>query len=104
MLSKILLLAGALDCLTTVVGVLFFGAEERNPLMSSIVTSNIPLFMAIKISATICIWLTYVLALKTLQTHPVNNRKYTFLLKFAYGSIALFVVWAVINNIWVIVS
>ena len=46
-----IILIGTLDWLTTLVGVIFFGATETNPLLASLTQTNIPLFSAIKLSA-----------------------------------------------------
>ena len=46
-----IILMGLFDWLTTVTGVLFFGAIEVNPLFSEITKTNMILFSAIKLSA-----------------------------------------------------
>ena len=58
---------GSIDCLTTVIGVLYFGAAEMNPLMADIVSTNIFAFLALKISATFLIGFTYILAKRSLN-------------------------------------
>jgi hypothetical protein len=45
-----IILIGTLDWLTTIVGVLFFGATETNPLLAGLTRSNMPLFSAVKLS------------------------------------------------------
>jgi len=44
--SFMLILMGSIDCLTTVIGVLYFGAAELNPLMTGIVSTNIAAFFS----------------------------------------------------------
>jgi hypothetical protein len=47
----ILILIGALDWLTTLVGVVFFGATETNFLLAGLTRSNMLLFSTVKLSA-----------------------------------------------------
>jgi hypothetical protein len=51
LLFSSILLLGILDCLTTVVGVLFFGATEINPLLVGLTQTNIILFSILKLTA-----------------------------------------------------
>jgi hypothetical protein len=51
-LSGIIIL-GLLDWLTTVIGVLFFGGTEINPLLSGLTRSSMVLFSAAKIAAVV---------------------------------------------------
>ena len=46
---------GFLDCLTTVLGVLYFGAVEINPLFAGIIDSNILVYSGIKLSTAVLI-------------------------------------------------
>ena len=39
---------GTIDCVTTVIGVLYSGAKELNPFMAGIVNSNVGVFLAVK--------------------------------------------------------
>ncbi len=73
--SFLLILMGSIDCLTTVVGVLYSGATELNPLMAGIVSTNIGAFLVVKIAATMLIAFTYLLANKTLLKTPNKNSK-----------------------------
>jgi hypothetical protein len=47
-----LILLGFLDWLITMVGVLFFGAQEINPLFAGLTQTNMVLFSVLKLSAT----------------------------------------------------
>jgi hypothetical protein len=72
--SFLLVLMGSIDCVTTVIGTLYFGAIEMNPIMAGVV-SNVPLFMVLKLTATFCIAGTYLLSAKMLnsaQTRPLR--------------------------------
>jgi len=46
---------GFLDWLTTLLGVLYFGAVEVNPLFAGIINSNILVFSGIKLSTAVLI-------------------------------------------------
>ena len=46
-----ILLMGFLDWLTTITGIVFFGATETNPLLSGLTKSSIIIFSAVKLSA-----------------------------------------------------
>src|SRR5512147_545145 len=77
--SFILLFMGTMDCLTTVVGVLYFSATELNPLLSSVVKSSIVAFMVLKLTATLCIAGTYILAKKLLnKTADKTTKSFRF--------------------------
>ncbi len=49
----VIILMGFLDWLTTVAGVLFFGATEVNPLLSGLTQSNMIIFSAVKLAAVV---------------------------------------------------
>jgi uncharacterized membrane protein len=101
--SFVLVLMGAIDCLTTVIGVLYFGAMELNPFMSGIVNMNILVFMAVKMCATFLIGFTYILATRTLKKiENKETRSYRFsrsLLKVAYVGLVMFLIVVVVNNL-----
>ena len=104
----LLVLMGAMDCLTTVVGSLYFGAREINPLIAGVVNSNLPAFVIIKLVVTICVGAIFVLAEKILLGNPNRNSqafKVTHnMLRASYLGIVLFLVLAVVNNIAVIIN
>jgi hypothetical protein len=52
LLASLLVLLGFLDCFITVVGTVFFGANELNPLMSELVKNNLALFVSSKLTVT----------------------------------------------------
>ena len=107
-LSFILVLIGAIDCLTTVIGVLYFGAVELNPLLTGIVSTNIWAFLVLKISATVCVGFTYILANKTLNK-AVDNTTKAFkysqsLIKITYAGLVMFLTIVVINNLTILLA
>jgi hypothetical protein len=106
--SFILILMGSIDCLTTVIGVLYYGAAEMNPLMTGIVSTNIAAFLALKISATFLIGFTYVLAKRTLnKTQNKESKSFKYsnrLLKVAYTGLMIFLLIVIINNLIILFS
>jgi hypothetical protein len=106
--SFFLILLGTIDAITTVVGVLYFGAAEINPLMTGIVNTNIIAFLVLKVSATLLIGFTYVLAKRTLiktfnketRFFKISNR----LFNIAYAGLTLFLIITVINNFSVLLT
>jgi hypothetical protein len=73
----LLILMGTLDCLTTVVGTVYFGTQELNPLIATLLNFNLPVFAAIKLAVTVCVGTIFVLAEKTLLgTEGTNKRSF----------------------------
>ncbi|MGA3061255.1 MAG: DUF5658 family protein [Candidatus Bathyarchaeia archaeon] len=104
----LLILMGTIDCLTTVIGVVYSGAKELNPFMAGIVSTNIGAFLAVKIAATILIASTYILANKTLIKTP-NKTSKSFkysskFLKIAYAGILTFMIIVVANNLLILLA
>jgi hypothetical protein len=103
--GMLLILMGSLDCATTVVGTLYYGASEMNPMLSSVV-GNVPLFMALKLTATVFIAGTYILSAKILHTMKDKTaRSYRFgsvAIKVIYMALVAFLVVVVANNVLVI--
>ena len=104
--SLLLIIMGSIDCLTTVIGVLYSGATELNPFLSGIVSTNIGAFLVVKIAATTLIAFTYILAKRTL-TKTANKTTKSFryssrVLKFAYAGILVFMIIVVANNLLIL--
>ncbi len=106
--SFILVLMGSIDCITTVIGVLYFGAAEMNPFMTGIVSSSILAFTIVKVAATLCIASTYILAKRTLnRTTDKSTRSFRLgnvFIKVAYAGLVLFFMIVVTNNFIVLLS
>ena len=106
--SFLIIFMGSIDCLTTVIGVLYFGAAELNPFMAGIVSTNIGAFLVVKLAATILIAFTYILANKTLmktQNKSTKFFKYSCkFLKVAYAGILAFLVIVVANNLIILLA
>jgi len=54
-----LILIGTIDWLTTIIGVVFFGATETNPLLAGLTQSNMFIFSFVKLSAVILAGLVF---------------------------------------------
>jgi hypothetical protein len=105
--SLLLVLMGSIDCVTTVIGTMYYGASEMNPVLAGVV-SNVPLFMALKLTATFCIAGTYVLSTKVLNSAQDKTTK-----SFRVGSAAIRVIYlglvaflalVVVNNFIVLLA
>ncbi len=97
---------GSLDCLTTVVGTLFFDTQELNPLISNLVSTNLPAFVLVKLSVSFAVGGIFVLAERTLQrSNNQDDRSFKVAhntLRAAYIGITLFLLTVVINNVLVV--
>jgi 4-amino-4-deoxy-L-arabinose transferase-like glycosyltransferase len=106
--SFILVLMGSLDCLTTIIGVLYFGAAELNPFLTGIVSTSIWAFLAVKVSATFFIGFTYILANRILnKTTDKTTKSFKYsskLLKVAYAGLVVFLIVVVANNLFILLS
>lgn len=101
-----LIFMGSMDCLTTVIGVAYFGTRELNPVLSGLVSSDLSGFVVLKLSVTVAVGLIFILAQKTLmKTSDHNSTSFKIAmrtLKLAYFSIVLFLAIVVANNILVL--
>jgi hypothetical protein len=106
-LSLLIILMGTLDCVTTVIGVLYSGAVELNPFMAGIVNTNISAFLVVKIGGTIFIALTYILARQVLMRMPNKSGKAfnysSKLLRFTYAGLVSFLSIVVANNLLILI-
>ena len=104
----LLVIMGSIDCFTTVIGVLYSGDSELNPLMAGIVNSNIGAFLVVKLAATMFIALAYILANKILtNTRNKNTRTFKFshkMLKIGYAGIIVFLCIVVANNLIILLK
>jgi hypothetical protein len=106
--SFLIVLFGSIDCVTTAIGVLFFGASEANPFLTGIVSTSIIAFLAVKISATFLIGGTYILAKRTLnKTANKESRSFKIsskLMKVSYAGLMLFLIIVVVNNLTILLA
>jgi len=106
--SLLLILMGSMDCLTTVIGTLYVGTVELNPLIAALVSTNMPAFVIVKLTVTVSVGLIFVLAENTLM-HSRNKRTKSFkttykVLRTAFVGMIFFLAIVVANNIFVIIT
>ena len=104
--SILLIIMGSIDCITTVIGILYHGATELNPLMAGIVSSNIGAFLVVKLVATMIAASSFVFADKTLM-NTQNKETRTFIysskfIKIASVGLLVFLAIVVANNLLVL--
>jgi hypothetical protein len=106
--TLLLALMGSIDCLTTVIGILYFGAIELNPFIAGVVSTNLPAFVILKLTTTVSVCLIFVQTEKILMNNKdKTSRSFSAtqkLLKVASAGIIVFLVVVVVNNIWVLVN
>ena len=104
--SFLLILLGSIDCLTTVIGVLYYGAVELNPFLTGIVHTNIPAFLALKLSATFFVGFACILAKKILnKTSDRTSKSYKyshFTINIVCIGLIVFLSTVVVNNLAVL--
>jgi uncharacterized membrane protein YidH (DUF202 family) len=97
---------GSMDCVTTVIGILYFGAVECNPFLTGMASTNLPAFIILKAVTTVFICLIFYQAdkilMKTQDKHSKAFKWTRILLKVAYVGIVVFMVVVVANNIMVL--
>ena len=106
--TAFLILLGTIDCVTTVIGVLYRGAVELNPFMTGIVSTNIAGFVALKLLATFLLGFTYLFAKMVLsKTQSKDTRTFRYsqnIMKLAYLGLTFFFIMVVANNFMVLLA
>lgn len=104
--SLFLIFMGSMDCLTTVIGTMFFQTQELNPVLSGLVRSDLSAFVFVKLSVTVVVGLIFILAQKTLnRASDKTSTQFKIamkVLKAAYLAIVLSLAIVVTNNILVL--
>ena len=104
----LLVLMGSMDCLTTVIGILYFGAVELNPLIAGVVSTNLTAFAVLKLTSTFFVCLIFYQAEKILMKSQDKTAKSVTathkLLKIAYAGIIIFLFVTVANNVIVLLN
>ena len=100
---SLLIIMGSMDWLTTIIGIVYFGAVEGNPFLSEIARTNLPVYTAIKLSTAVFVGFLFYQAEKTLsRAQDKNSKGFAWtrqLIKVAYVGSAVFLLIAVLNNI-----
>jgi len=99
---------GSLDWLTTIVGIVYFGALENNPFLSSLAETNLLVFTLIKLGTAFFVGLLFYQAekiLKAAEEQKNNSAKWVrIILRTAYIASLAFLAYAVLNNVWIIAT
>ncbi len=102
----LLVLMGSLDCLTTVIGIAYFGAVEVNPFLAGVASKSLMSFVFLKLATTVFVCFIFVQAEKILmKTENKNTKAFSYtrtLLKITYLGVILFLAVVVTNNIIVL--
>ena len=97
---------GSIDWLTTIIGIVYFGAFEVNPLLADIARTSLVAFTAIKLTTTIFVGLLYYLGermLLRLKDKKSESFLWTrIILRGGYVVITAILLSAVLNNLIVI--
>jgi len=99
MLCLVLILLGFIDWLTTVLGVLYFGAMEINPLFAGIIDSNILVYSGIKLSTAILIGFLFYKGYAIEKTPEINSHLGKLFIESGYFASLMALTVVVANNI-----
>jgi Domain of unknown function (DUF5658) len=101
--SLAFILIGAMDWLTTIIGVSYFGAVESNPFMADITRTSLLTFTAVKLTTTVLVALLFYNAEKTLLgVRDKSSRSFMLTritLRAAYVVATMLLLAAVLNNL-----
>jgi hypothetical protein len=98
-LCLVLILTGFLDWLTTILGVLYFGAVEINPLFAGIIDSNLLVYSGIKLSAAAHIGFLFYKGYAIEKTRGINSPLGKRFLGSGYFASLMALTVVVANNI-----
>ncbi len=105
---SLLILMGSMDWLTTVIGIVYFGAVEGNPFLSEIARTNLPVFTAIKLGTAFFVAFLFNKAERNLNgAQYKSDRAFVsvrYLLKAAYVASIALLLYAVVNNMMIVLS
>jgi len=95
-----------MDWLTTLIGIVYFGAVESNPFMASLTSTSLATFTAVKLATTVLVALLFYKAEKTLLVAPDKTSRSFMLtrivLKTSYLLATALLLAAVVNNLLVV--
>ena len=104
--SILLVIMGTLDCITTVIGILYHGDTELNPFLTGIASTNIGAFLFVKLAATMLAAASFIIANKTLmKTQNKGTKTFIYsskLIKIASAGLIVFLAIVVTNNLLVL--
>ncbi len=94
---------GFLDWLTTILGVLYFGAVEINPLFAGIIDSNILVYSGIKLSTAVLIGFMFYKGYAIEKTPGINSHLGKLFIESGYFVSLMALTAVVANNIIAVV-
>jgi len=94
---------GFLDWLTTVLGILYFGAVEINPLFAGIIDSNILVYSGIKLSTAVLIGFLFYKGYAIEKTLGINSYLGKIFIESGYFVSLMALTAVVANNIIAVV-
>lgn len=104
--SLTLVFMGYVDWLTTIIGIVYFGAVEVNPLFAEITKTNLVAFTAMKLVTTIFVGLLYYLGERMLQRlRDKNSESFPYVritLRGGYAIVTLVLLMTILNNLIVV--
>lgn len=103
--SLMLVLMGSMDCLTTVVGTVYFGAQELNPLVAGLIYTDLHAFVFVKLAVTVGVAAVFVWIERTLRRTAAYDKSFSVVHRtFKVTSIVMvaFLSIVVANNVIVL--
>jgi hypothetical protein len=98
-LCLFLVAMGILDLVTTVLGVLYFGAVEINPLFAGIANSNILVFSGIKLATAVLVGFLFYKGFASEKTLGINSNIGKRFLESGYCVSLMALTVVVANNV-----
>jgi hypothetical protein len=99
-----LIVIGLLDLITTLLGVLFFGAVEINPLFSALVQTNILVFVGVKSSVVFVTGFLFYKGASIVEVSIGERKLETRLFEIGYLASMTLLVLIVTNNVLTILQ
>ncbi len=97
---------GSMDWLTTIIGIVYFGAVESNPFMAGLTSTSLVTFTAVKLATTAFVALLFYKAEKTLLLVPDKTsrsfRLTHIVLRASYIIATTLLLAAIVNNLFVV--
>jgi hypothetical protein len=102
LLCFLLVFCGLIDCATTVVGIVWFGATEGNPLFTAITKTNLFAFSGIKLAAAVFVGVLFYKAETFSKIEGSRFQVGSRFLQVAYSLSLLTMLTVVTNNVVVV--
>ena len=98
----LLIFCGLLDCATTIVGIVWFGATEGNPLFATLAETNLFAFSGIKLVAAVFVGVLFYKAGSVGEIEGSSVQVGARFLQVAYSLSLLTMLTVVTNNVLVV--